>query len=246
MDLAALLALVPEDKREAVEAFITSYTDKISTLSSEITALESSTATAEVQSKLDEAIRKRDAAKAQLTIVRDTLGLPAEKEITRELVAEHLKDSSKGDANKDRQIATLKDEVASLESTIEDIKAEKQAIEQERDAVTEETKFIKVFSEGMPDFKPASPIARTHVEKLMREDAVLEDGEIVYKSGDAYIRVDGEKLTMKGRLQQIQDNPDYGFLFETKASGGSGSSNAGKGGAGLSIFEQRKRAAGLK
>ena len=245
MTLEELLKLVPEANKAAVEAFFNGLNGKVTTLTAEITALESSTVSKDLQEKLDDAIKKRDAAKAQLTIVRDSLGLPVDKEVTRELVADHLKDASKGDAEKDRQIVTLKADIASLEEAVENIKTEKTNIEKERDQITEETKFIKVFSENMPDFKPASPRARVDIERLMRVDAVLEEGKIVYKVGGNYTRVDGDKLDMKTKLGQIQDDPELGYLFETKASGGSGSGNGGSGG-NVSRFEQRKRQANMK
>jgi|GEM_PF-6997378 len=245
MDLEKLLALLAEEHREAAKAFIQGLIDKVDNLSTEITELEGKVANPELQGKLDDAIVKRDAAKSQLKIVRDALGLPADKEVTNELVTEHMKDASKGDAVKDQRIRTLEADIAGLETTVDTLKTEKAAVEQERDQVSEETKFIRVFTEKMPSFKAASPIARNDIERLLRVDAVLEEGEILYKGKDgSYIRVKGEKLDMAGKLEQIQGNPDYGYLFESKASGGSGSGNGGSGG-NVSKFEQRKRAAGL-
>ena len=245
MNLDELLALIAEEHREKVKAFFTGLSDKIDSLSNEITELEKKADNPDLQGKLDDAIAKRDAAKSQLKIVRDALGLPAEKEVTSELVADHMKDASKGDAEKDKRIRTLEADITSLEQSVETLKTEKAEVEQERDQVSEETKFIKVFSESMPDFKAASPVARVDIERLLRVDAVLEDGQILYKGKDgSYVRVKGEKVDMKAKLAEIQDNPDYGYLFESKASGGSGSGN-GKGSGTASRFEQRKRAANI-
>lgn len=245
MKLEDLLKLVGDEHKEGVETFFTAQADKITSLAKELEEHESSNDKTELQGKLDDAIKKRDAAKSQLGIVRDVLGLPTDKEVTRDLVAEYIKDRSKGDAEKDRKIAAAVKDVEELEALVESLKNEKAEAESRLDQVAEETKFIRAFSKSMPDFKAASTVARKNVEDLLRVNAVLEDDEIYYKQGDAYIRVEGEKMTMKTRLGQLQDDPEYSFFFQTKASGGSGSSNSSGGGSG-SKFDQRKRASGLK
>jgi len=245
LTLEELLKLVSEENQESVKAFFTEQANKITSLSDEITELEKKGDKTELQGKLDDAIAKRDAAKAQLTVVRDTLGLPADKEVTKDLVTEHLDDTSKGDAEKDNQIKALKADIVSLEESVDNLKSEKATVESERDAVSEETKFIKVFSESMPSFKPVSAHARKTIEKLMRENAVLEDGAIVYKENDSYIRVAGEKVDMKARLAEIEADEDYTYLFESKASGGSGSPNGGTKGGTVSKFDERRRKANV-
>lgn len=245
MTLEELLKLVPAENKEAVEAFFNGLTGKVKTLSDEIKTLEASTSSKDLQEKLDKAIRKRDLAKAQLTVVRDTLGLPSDKEVSKELLNEHLDDTKKGDEVKDAQIATLKDDIKALKEAIETAKAEKADVEKERDLVNEEAKFIKVFSENMPSFEASSSLARADVERHLRKNAVLEEGKIYYKSGDGYVRVDGERMTMETRLAELQGDDEYSYLFKTKASGGSGSGNKGDRNSGKSKFEQRKRAAGI-
>lgn len=246
MNLAELLELVPDENKEAAEAFIASLTTKIKNLSDEVAELEQKASNSDDKEKLADAIKKRDAAKAQLTVVRDALGLPADKEITAELVTSHVKDGSKGDAEKDKIISNQRNDIQGLEELVDSQKTAIGELEGDLAKTQEESKFVKVFAESMPSFKPASPVARSQIESLLRKDAVLEEGEIMYKGkDDSYIRVEGEKMTMKTRLGQIQDDQDYAFLFETEASGGSGSGNNGGSGSG-SRFEQRKRAAGIR
>jgi len=113
----------------------------------------------------------------------------------------------------------------------------------ERDQATADAKLIKALSANMPTFVPASPMARVDIENLLREDAVLEDDQIYYKSGDSYIRIDGARMTMKTKLAALQKDPEYDYLFENKASAGSG--NKGDRNSEKSKFDQRKRVAGI-
>lgn len=248
MTLEELLKLLPEDKHDEAKEFIQSnYIDKIETLTNEITELEKKSGD-DLQGKLDEAIKKRDKVKAQLSIVREKLGLPADQKITADLIKEYLENSGKSESEKDAIITRLKTDIESLEQTIKNLKDEKEQVEQKVQQIKSETKFMQVFNRDMPEFEPAnnSSKARNDVIALLREDAVLEDDKIVYKNSDgSYIRIAGEKMNMSMKLAEIQANPEYDYLFKTKASGGSGSPNGGKGGS-LSKFEARMRKKGLK
>ena len=244
MTLQELLALLPEDKRDEADAFITKLNEKITKLSGEVTELEKDTGESE---KLADAIKKRDKAKAQLVVVREKLGLPEDKKITTELLDEHLQDSAKGDIEKDKTISTQKKDIESLEKTVHELKEDNQTITDEKDAIKEETVFNSAFDAKLPEIEAVSEYAKNIVKNLLKEGAVLESGDILYKNDDnSYIRVDGEKMDIEAKLAKITADEKYSIYFKTKASGGSGSPNGGEGGhSGDDVYAQRLKKAGI-
>jgi hypothetical protein len=80
------------------------------------------------------------------------------------------------------------------------------------------------------DIPAATPKTKELVLDMLKENATVEDGKILYKNGDATIYNDkGEPLTINDRLQDLLRDDNFKPLFNSvKSGGGTKPGTAGK------------------
>jgi hypothetical protein len=68
----------------------------------------------------------------------------------------------------------------------------------------------------MPQFEASSDAAKAQVERILKKGAEVENGKIVFRLDGAYVRIDGLKMTLESKLELMQNDPEFAFLFPKK------------------------------
>lgn len=210
MDFTQLIANLKagdtEKALEIAEALAPEYEKTVSDLSS-------------YESKFTDAVGTRDKAKAKVRAIVEALGL-SEDEATPEKVKEVLKASRNDDAHKA--------DIENLQKLIEQKDEEYAKALAEKDAqFSDKMLEIEIAKLGLTA-DVVNDKALTMVIDSLKAGAVLENGEIVYKDGDAIARNSaGRPITVAEKMEQFKADASNAFLFKATAEGGGGSKGSG-------------------
>lgn len=167
------------------------------------------------EGKFTDSVNSRDKAKAKVKSIADVLGL-SEDEMTPEAVKEALKSSKNDDGHKA--------DIENLQKIIEQKDADYTSKLKEKDAkFSEKLLEIEIAKLGLTS-DVVNDRALTMVIDSLKAGAVLENGEIVYKDGEAIERNGaGRPVTVAEKMEQFKADTSNAFLFKSTVEGGGGS-----------------------
>lgn len=211
-ELLKLFGLVPQDKQAEAQGYVDLVKKKVSDLDAEVTKQESQ--------KL-EAIKTRDDAKAKYRSVIAALGVGEDASAEDAIAA--LKSKKGGDDSvKDKEIATLKQEITDL---TQKHAGEQQAFQSQLLAVALEKDVAVV----LPKYK-AKANATPYIIEAIKGKAVFEDGKVVFKNADGTtVRHEGKDATLDDMvmlMQQAEVKAKESMFFDIGVQS-SGAGNAG-------------------
>lgn len=212
-ELQKLFALVPQDKQAEAQGCVDAVKAKIDGLDAEVNKQESQ--------KL-EAIKTRDEAKAKYRAVTSALGVGDDESAVDAVAALKTKKSGGDESVKDKEIATLKQEIVDLTQRSE---VDKKTYQSQLLTVALEKDVAVV----LPKYK-AKTNATAYIIDAVKSKAVFEDGKVVFKNADGTtVRHEGRDATLDDMvmlMQQAEVKAKESMFFDIGVQS-SGAGNAG-------------------
>jgi len=171
-----------------------------------------------LERKVADISETRDKYKAGNSLVKSVLGVDAVNEDTLKEAIKTLKDGKSDDMSM-AEIKNLKDLLAKATD-------EKQSITSQYESKLQNMALDNaIFNAGL-GANVANEEMYNIVAGIVRNGAVFDNGEVVYKNADGstVYGSDNKPLTIKSKIEQIKSDANYAGLFKPDTASGSGTS----------------------
>ena len=150
------------------------------------------------------------------TLVKSLLGI---EQVNEETLKEALAGKGKGGDEK------LLAELANFKKINESLVNDKATLSSGYEAKLQDMALTNNLRDLGIDAKASSTRAAKALLDELREDAIFEDGKIIYKkNGETMFGSDSQALTPNGRFSAMMSNPEYSGFFKPDIASGGGKS----------------------